>query len=116
MTIVFAAGTKPSGGGGGGADWLGLGGDDDGGLDLGAGSLKRSTPSSQEGKKDTSIAQGIFLRTINKLFICYCHSTSYLRAYTSTASPISHKMTKIMMRRCSFRESLIHRVSNQHDA
>lgn len=56
----LSAGTKPSGGGGGGADWLGLGGDDDGGLDLGAGSLKPSTPSSQEGKKDTSTAQGIF--------------------------------------------------------
>ena len=92
MTIVFAAGTRPSGGGGGGADWLGLGGDDDGGLDLGAGSLKPSTPSSQEGKKDTSTAQGIFLRTINKLFIFYCHPTSYLCAYTFTAvtaSPIS---------------------------
>ena len=113
----LSAGTKPSGGGGGGADWLGLGGDDDGGLDLGAGSLKPRTPSSQEGRKDTSTAQGIFLRTINKLFIFYCHSTSYLRAYTSTASPpISHKMTEIMMRRCSFRESLIHGVSNQHDA
>lgn len=85
MTIVFAAGTKPSGGGGGGADWLGLGADDDGGLDLGAGSLKPNTPSSQEGKKDTSTAQGIFLRTVNKLFIFYCHSTSYLCAYTFTA-------------------------------
>ena len=67
----LSAGKKPSGGGAGGADWLGLGGDDDGGLDLGAGSLKPSTPSSQEGRKDTSTAQGIFLRTIKKLFFVF---------------------------------------------
>lgn len=67
----LSAGKKPSGGGGAGADWLGLGGDDDGGLDLGAGSLKPSTSSSQEGRKDTSTAQGIFLRTIKTLFFFF---------------------------------------------
>ena len=89
----LSAGKKPSGGGAGGADWLGLGGDDDGGLDLGAGSLKPSTPSSQEGRKDTSTTQGIFLRTIKTLFF-FCHPTSYLCAYTFTAvtaSPINGK-------------------------
>ena len=55
--FVFA-GSKSSGGGGG--DWLGLGGDDDGGLDQSTALPKTSTPFSKDGKKATPGAQGLY--------------------------------------------------------
>lgn len=58
--LRLSTATKSSGGGGGG-DWLGLGGDDDGGLDLSNAPLKSSTPLPNESKKDTPSTQGMLV-------------------------------------------------------
>lgn len=56
--MFLFTGSKPSGGGGWG-DWLGLGGGDDGGLDLNNVPLKTSTPFPSESKKESPRPQGI---------------------------------------------------------
>ena len=74
MVLFLSIGTKLGGGAGG--DWLGLGGDDDGSLDLSNASFKSSTPFPKESKKDTPSGQGIFTHLtpdqslFDKFFLC----------------------------------------------
>ena len=62
--MFLFTGSKPSGGGAGGGDWLGLGGDDDRGQDLNNVPLKTSTPFPRESKKDSPSTQGIIRVTL----------------------------------------------------